>query len=291
MLKTKICSQCGNELPMEMFVKSSRGKGGRASKCKVCNKEYREQHPEGKAEYAKLYQKENKERLSEYKKQHYELNKDKVKKRSKDYRQSHKGYLREYHKQYAQDNKEKLSERIMKYRESHKEQRKEYEQKNKEYIAERAKQYHQDNKERISEYGRKYRLDNIERITERCSRWRKENKGIVNTKTNLRKSLKNGLSSTLTAEQWELIKQNFNNCCAYCGKELPLAQEHFIPLSTGGEYTHNNIIPACRRCNSSKHDRAFTDWYPRYEYYSKKREAFILKFLNYKNGIQQLALM
>ena len=105
-----------------------------------------------------------------------------------------------------------------------------------------------------------------------------------------RRAAKKQLSNSLTTKQWNKIKEHFDNKCAYCGKELPLAQEHFIPLSDGGEYTHNNIIPACKSCNSSKKNKSFFDWYPKYKRYSKKREKNILKFLGYKNEVQQLKL-
>lgn len=98
------------------------------------------------------------------------------------------------------------------------------------------------------------------------------------------------LPSTLTYDQWNIVKRYFGNKCAYCGKEVPLQQDHFVPLSKGGEYTHNNIIPACRSCNTSKHAQNFFDWYPRQKFYSKKREQRILKFLGYKGKIQQLSV-
>lgn len=101
---------------------------------------------------------------------------------------------------------------------------------------------------------------------------------------------KRSLPFALVTKQWEQIKLYFNNTCCYCDKPLSLAQEHFIPLNKGGEYTTNNIIPSCLSCNSSKNDKDFFTWYPKYEHYSKKREKKILEFLNYKNGIQQLAL-
>ena len=67
-----------------------------------------------------------------------------------------------------------------------------------------------------------------------------------------------------------------------------LHQEHFIPLSKGGGYTHNNIIPACRSCNSSKWNNNFFDWYPKQEFYSEEKENFILNFiLNYLKGVEK----
>ena len=90
----------------------------------------------------------------------------------------------------------------------------------------------------------------------------------------------------LTIEQWMKIKQDFNFKCAYCGEELLLTMEHFVALNKGGEYTKENIIPVCGSCNFSKCDREFEEWYHRQEFYSKKRESFIYKYLGYKHNQQ-----
>jgi 5-methylcytosine-specific restriction endonuclease McrA len=118
----------------------------------------------------------------------------------------------------------------------------------------------------------------------------KNNKDKIAIYRNKSRAIKKKLENNLTLKQWDFIKQHFNNCCAYCGEEKPLAQEHFIPLSKDREYTHNNIIPACKSCNSSKSDSDFYKWYLKQKYYSKKRKQKILEFLNYKNGTQQLTI-
>lgn len=94
--------------------------------------------------------------------------------------------------------------------------------------------------------------------------------------------MKQLLPATLTIEEWNNIKTNFKEKCAYCGKKLPLTQEHFIPVTQGGAYAISNIIPVCLSCNCSKQDMNFFIWYPKQEYHSKKREKFILEYLNYE---------
>ena len=57
----------------------------------------------------------------------------------------------------------------------------------------------------------------------------------------------------LTVAEWEDIKTQHNNCCAYCGKPSQrLTQDHITPLSKGGAHSLHNVIPACRSCNSRK---------------------------------------
>ncbi len=64
---------------------------------------------------------------------------------------------------------------------------------------------------------------------------------------------KRGLPATLTLDEWEDILFLFDHRCAYCmGVDLKLEQDHFIPVSKGGGYTLDNIVPACRPCNATK---------------------------------------
>lgn len=153
---------------------------------------------------------------------------------------------------YMKSNKDKLRNEGNIYREFHpkssEDRQLEY-QKNKEYYTIKGKKYYQANK-------LKFAMN--------CQK---------------REAKKRELPYSLTLSQWEQIKIFFNNRCAYCENELPLEQEHFIPLSKGGEYSKNNIICSCKSCNDSKRDREFFEWYPMYRFYSKEREVKILKYL------------
>lgn len=107
-----------------------------------------------------------------------------------------------------------------------------------------------------------------------------------------RRSREESVEADFSNSDWIKCKEYFNNQCAYCGESKTLTREHFIPLVDGGEYTINNIIPACKSCNSSKKNSDFFIWYPKREYYSKEREQKILSYLNYnENNMQQLALL
>ena len=178
----------------------------------------------------------------------------------------------------------------------------------------RTKEYRGKNKDKLQ----KYREDNREILRERSKIQYKKNKETINKKRIInrhkklkeyneymrifrhkQKAIKNDLESSLTKKQWEKIKKAFDYKCAYCGKtekehleqcDQQLHQEHFIALTNGGEYTHNNIITACENCNSSKNNRDFFEWYPKYEHYSKEREQKILNFLHYKGDKQQLTI-
>jgi hypothetical protein len=182
----------------------------------------------------------------------------------------------EYRKNYYEKNKEKILKTV-----------KEYQRNNKNKIKARRKIYLEKNREKTNITRREYNKNHkeIKRL------WQQKNKDKVNVQKQARRTNKNNLPSNLTIKQWKEIKIKFNNKCAYCGQELPLSQDHFIPLSKGGEYTVNNIIPSCKSCNCSKNNSDFFKWYPKQEFYSKEREKNILKHLNYKEDKQQLKLI
>jgi len=210
--------------------------------------------------------------------------------------QYHKEWLKnisdeqkEAKKQYYQDNKEYILQHCKKYRDAHRskdvEIKKSYIKKPKKIRDESAK------KEKKAEYNRQWSANHKEHKSDYNKQWLKNNHEKRKILDQKRRAKKKQLPASLTEEQWQFIKKYFNNSCCYCGKGLPLQQEHFIPLSKGGAYTHNNIIPACGSCNASKKNKDFFTWYPKYRHYSQKREKEILKFLGYdKQGVQQLAL-
>lgn len=50
------------------------------------------------------------------------------------------------------------------------------------------------------------------------------------------------------------------NRCAYCGATKNLENDHIGPRSRGGRTVSENIIRACKSCNTSKNDRLPSEW-------------------------------
>ena len=247
----KKCSQCGRELTDEKFNKHKIGKNGLRSECKDCQKVY-----------------------------------------AKKYRETHIEQAKVANKKWYKDNSERASATTRARHLANPEKRKSSHKAWCEANQEKTRAYSEANRERINAASRAWENANPERVKSGKRAWREANPEKTKQYKHLRKALELELPCTLIVTQWEKIKSHFNNSCCYCGKEKPLEQEHFIPVtSSGSSYDINNIVPACRSCNSSKCKNDFFNWYPRYKHYSKKRETAILKFLNYKNGIQQLALL
>lgn len=68
------------------------------------------------------------------------------------------------------------------------------------------------------------------------------------------------LDNDLTAPQWERILLAWEGC-AYCRKAgVPLQRDCVQPVSRGGRYTVENVVPACASCNASKHNSEVTGW-------------------------------
>ena len=191
-------------------------------------------------------------------------------------------YCKECTEKQKKKYKENNFEKVMKYNEQ-------YREKNRGILAKKSYQYFKDNPKKWSQIQQKsYEKNKIKRLEENKIYY-KNNKEEFRIRWQKRKSRKVLLLNTLTKEQWSYIKAEFNNRCAYCGEETSLEQEHFVPISKGGTYTINNIIPACKSCNCSKHDKSFKDWYRQYKYYNIEREKHILNHLNDINNRQQVA--
>lgn len=268
---TKVCTKCNLEKPLtnEYFSRRSDKKDGFETICKEC-----------KREYNKKYWNKNKERLSKKKAEYYQQNKDKFAEYNKAYRKKNRERLIDYNKKYYKENREKLLEQKKGYYTQNKEKKLRYREK-----------YYKINRDKLIKYARSYYRINKEKIAEYSKGYRDRNRDLRNTIEQRRKAKKRKLPHKFTEENWQETKDYFDNKCAYCGFDEELTQEHFIPLSKGGEYTVNNIIPACKSCNCSKKDRDFFKWYPEQEFYSKQREKQILEYLNYiDEDIQQLAL-
>ncbi len=64
----------------------------------------------------------------------------------------------------------------------------------------------------------------------------------------------------LTLDEWEALLEAWASC-AYCGTAVgPFQKDCVLPISRGGRYTFENVVPACRSCNASKSNDEVTGW-------------------------------
>jgi 5-methylcytosine-specific restriction endonuclease McrA len=64
----------------------------------------------------------------------------------------------------------------------------------------------------------------------------------------------------LTDAQWTALQAAWKGC-AYCGVVgAALQRDCVLAISRGGRYTLDNVVPACRSCNTSKCNEEVTTW-------------------------------
>ena len=79
----------------------------------------------------------------------------------------------------------------------------------------------------------------------------------------------------LTAAEWSSIREAWA-ACAYCGATgVPLQRDCVQPISRGGRYTLDNVVPACGSCNASKSNSEVTSWMRRRRL---DEPAFLLRY-------------
>ena len=117
----KVCSKCKVEKELSEFSKCNKVKDGLSSRCKSCDKKYREnniiqikekakkwrhQNKNNKKEYDKIYREKNKEIILNKKKIYHYSNKDKINKNQKIYYQNNKEYLNKKSNEWINKNKD-----------------------------------------------------------------------------------------------------------------------------------------------------------------------------------------
>lgn len=189
---------------------------------------------------------------------------------------SDKGRILQQHKDYYEANKDSYLDACKAYRNSHREQTRktmhEYYLRNGEKIRERSKKqfanFTPEQMKKRKEYLHSYYTT-------------EEGRSYKRRKFHERKSAELLVESSLTDEEWLNTVKFFDGRCAYCGKSKKLTQDHIVPVSKGGGYTKNNIIPCCGSCNSSKQDKDFMEWYASKPYFAEERLNRIKEIMRY----------
>jgi 5-methylcytosine-specific restriction endonuclease McrA len=75
----------------------------------------------------------------------------------------------------------------------------------------------------------------------------------------------------LTCDQLKERFALFGNACAYCGNGGQMTIDHVTPLSSNGLDEFANIVPACKRCNSSKNCKEVSTWYQSQPFFTGAR--------------------
>jgi 5-methylcytosine-specific restriction endonuclease McrA len=86
----------------------------------------------------------------------------------------------------------------------------------------------------------------------------------------------------LSDEQWAALAVAWGGC-AYCGTVgKPLQRDCVLAISRGGRYSIDNVVPACRSCNTSKCNDEVTGWLRRKRL---DERAFLLRHLEIRTAL------
>ena len=59
----------------------------------------------------------------------------------------------------------------------------------------------------------------------------------------------------------ERVKIEYSDVCAYCGSRADISIDHLIPRIANGSNSADNLVRACKHCNSSKGGRDMLEWH------------------------------
>lgn len=112
---------------------------------------------------------------------------------------------------------------------------------------------------------RRWAVENRDKVNAAAEKWRNDpaNKEKIRLAAKKRRALvKSADVREISPRDWLRLLDRCRFACFYCGEspDEQLTVDHVVPLSRGGRHSIGNIVPACKRCNSSKHDRLIVEW-------------------------------
>ena len=182
---------------------------------------------------------------------------------------------------WQKENPERVNEKSRKYYRTH---QKEHYERTKDWIRRHPKEreeiykrYKKAHPERVRAFRRNWRLNNPEKVRdmkwrhfqkyhdrelEKKRKWREKHPEDVRR---YKTTSKLNRRATIKAQD-EHIKNTYllrinkrDKVCVYCGSDKNLTYDHIISVNKGGK-TKGNLVRACGKCNSSKHNKNVFLW-------------------------------
>jgi hypothetical protein len=161
----------------------------------------------------------------------------------------------------------------------------------------RDKKYFRLNQDIVRERHRNYRLRHREELLRYQRAYHSRNPAIYRAKTQRRITAMRALPATLTSAEWERSLAYFEHTCAVCGRKsdalYALAQDHWNPLSKGGGFCANNVLPLCHAkrdgkggCNNLKRDKPAEQWLIA-RYGEEKASAILKRIQDYFDSLPE----
>ena len=173
----------------------------------------------------------------------YQSNREQEVERVKRYQRENRDSVLTYKKKYYSENREIEIRKMAARREKRVEADKEYRRRNREKINAASALWSSLNKAR-------------RRLALRI--WRKNHPEKTKAQKINRHARERGGAGSITAQEWQALKEFYNYTCLCCGRrepEIKLTLDHVKPLALGGTNTIDNAQCLCGSCNSRKHKK------------------------------------
>lgn len=118
------------------------------------------------------------------------------------------------------------------------------------------------NRERVAAWTRERRRADPLANRAQVKAWASANPDAVVVKAQRRRASVRAVDDgTVTTASWRELRASYAGLCAYCGLRCDAVEmDHVDPVALGGFHTIDNVVPACQRCNRSKHARPLLVW-------------------------------
>lgn len=174
------------------------------------------------------------------------LSKEELKKRDaerhREFRKKNKPHMAALRKARYAKNRDKILAQIAKYDATHKARRKAYDAQRGDYNRKKCRRYNAVNRETRREYNKRYVKTKAGRLSRLNSRHR-------------RRACEKASPNPPTSKEMDALRESVKECFYCRSVHAKLTFDHFFPLSRGGGHSLQNIVMACRSCNSRKRDR------------------------------------
>jgi 5-methylcytosine-specific restriction endonuclease McrA len=194
-------------------------------------------------EYHREYRRKNAKAIAEKAKAKYDANRESILAQKKEYAKRTTEIRKVYLKKHYAQNKERI---LALAKESRKVKKAE--------LAVWQRAYRKANPELSRERDRQYYEKHRQRNLEVKSKWGKTPEGKIKqkAKNQTRRARKNLVPHSLSVADLKDLRGKSKGACFYCRQKSRLSLDHIIPISKGGPHSRDNVVMACRSCNSSK---------------------------------------
>lgn len=167
-----------------------------------------------------------------------------------------------YDYQWREDNPERHAASYRKWYEKNgervRENRRQRYKNNPEHHAEYSHWWYANNRERVAETSRQWREDHREHHAKLARQWKKANPDKRREHDRHRRARK--ANAIIEPVDEAAVYELCNRTCLYCGATEDLTLDHIVALANGGAHSEDNLVVACRKCNSSKRIKSLEDW-------------------------------